>query len=169
MAWKMIEGYKYPYRVSDEGEVERQWQNGKWKKIKPYPYNKRWLVELKLLDGGRKRVPVSELVADAFMGGTPPGMLRVHRNGMQQDNAVENIIFLTRSQSSKRQRPGNCLPVAKLDQMGRVVAIYKSGAEAARKNHISQQAISARCNGRIKDTRRLDGYAYVFANMERRK
>lgn len=167
MRYKSIEGYKYPYRVSDEGDVERQWPNGKWKKLKPYPYNKRWLVELKLPEGGQKRVLVAKLVADAFLGGTPPGALRVHKNGMQQDNAVENIIFLTRSASAKRQRPGNSRPVAKLDEHGDVVELYASGREAARKNHISQAAISARCCGRIKDARRLDGYDYVFADGER--
>lgn len=168
MRYKNIEGYKYPYRVSDEGDVERQWSNGEWKKLKPHRYRRIWRVELKLPEGGQKRVAISKLVVDAFMGGTPPGMIRVHKNGMGQDNAVENIIFLTRTQSAKRRRSGNSIPVMKIDRRGEVVEVYSSGSEAARKNHISQSAISARCRKLIKDARRLDGYDYRFADSERR-
>ena len=107
MRYKSIEGYKYPYRVSDEGDVERQWPNGKWKKLKPYEF---FAVEQHTAAGiaipnhrefcaGLVHQLHGAPVADAFLGGTPPGALRVHKNGMQQDNAVENIIFLTRSAS----------------------------------------------------------------------
>lgn len=170
MAWKLIEGdWRYPYRVSDQGEVQKQLPSGQWRTLKPYPYFKQWRVELRTQDGGRRRELVSKLVVDAFMGGTPPGLLRVHKNGMQQDNAVENIIFLPRSAAAGRQRPGNSRPVLKVDQAGEIVAVYRSGAEAARANFTSQSAISSHCRGRVKDVYRLDGCRYVYEDDYYRK
>ncbi len=165
--WKELEGYKYPYRVSDEGEVQKQLKNGKWVTLKPYPYSGQYRVQLWLPDGSWKRVQVSKLVVDAFLGGTPPGMLRVHKNGMKRDNAVENITFKSLSDAAKGNRPGNSLPVAKVDRNGKIVAYYRSGSEAARKNHISQAAISKRCLGLVEDPFRLDGYNYVFADAKK--
>lgn len=168
MRWKLVEGnWKWPYRVSDQGEVQKQLPGGKWMTLKAYPYSGQWRVQMWLADGGWKRVQVSKMVVDAFMGGTPPGMMRVHRNGMLHDNAVENIVFMTRAQSAKTHRPGNSRPVLKVDRDGNVVDIYRSEAEAARVNHISQQAISKRCNGLIEDPYRLDGYNYVFEERTR--
>lgn len=169
MAWKLIEGYKYPYRVSDQGEVQRQAPNGEWRTRKAYPYSGQWRVQLWLPDGSFKRVQVSKLVADAFMGGTPPGMLRVHRNGMKHDNAVENIVFMSRAKAAKQHRPGNSAPVLKVDKRGKVVAVYRSTSEAAKANHISQSAISKRCLGQIEDPYRLDGYNYIFEEKRRRR
>lgn len=164
MAWKTIEGYFYPYRVSDQGEVQKQRKDGTWKTIQPWAYNGQDRVHMRRLDGTVARPSVSGLVADHFMGGTPPGMMRVHRNGMKSDNAVENIVFRPRGKSGAR--PGNCRPVLKVDKRGRVVDIYSSTAEAARKNHISQQAICKRCLGRIKDPYRLDGYNYIYEDKK---
>lgn len=161
-AWKLIEGYKYPYRVSDQGDVQRQFPNGKWRTLKPYENRKQMRVGMWLPDGTLKRVQVAKLVVDYHMGGTPPGKCRAHKNGMYTDNAVENIVFLTRREVGKSVRPGNSRPVMKVDRDGNVVDIYKSQSEAARKNYISQQAVSRRCNGRCEDPYRLDGYNYIF-------
>jgi hypothetical protein len=163
---KLLEGYKYAYRVSDEGEVQKQLPNGSWQTLKPYPYSGQYRIQLWMPDGTWKRVQVSKLVADSFMGGTPPGMLRVHKNGMKRDNAAENIEFMRRSKAAKLHRPGNSRPVLKVDRSGEVVDIYRSTAEAARKNHISQAAISKRCLGLIEDPYRLDGYNYIYESRQ---
>ena len=57
--------------------------------------------------------------------------------------------------------------VMKVDQAGQVVAIYSSGREAAKKNYISQNAIWARCAGKVKDPYRLDGYDYRYETSRR--
>jgi len=163
MRWKIVEGeWRWPYRVSDQGIVQKQLPNGEWKTLKPYPYSGQWRIQMWKPDGTWKRVQVSKLVADAYMGGTPPGMMRVHRNGMKHDNAVENIVFMSRAKAATRHRPGNSRPVLKVDRDGNVVAIYRSGSEAARANNICQQAINKRCHGLIEDPYRLDGYNYIF-------
>ncbi|MEE1235790.1 MAG: hypothetical protein UHS50_08935 [Bacteroidaceae bacterium] len=170
MAWKLIEGnWRWPYRVSDQGEVQKQLQSGEWFTLKPYLTNNQWWMLLWQDEKTRKRVLVSKLVADAFMGGTPPGMLRIHKNGLPSDNAVENIIFVTPAKAATMRRHGNSRPVLKVDRAGNVVAIYRSGSEAARANHISQQAICKRCNGLVEDPYRLDGYNYIYEDARKRK
>lgn len=163
MAWKLIAGtWRWPYRVSDQGVVQKQLPDGTWQTIKAYPYSGQWRIQLWVDEKSWKRIQVSKLVVDAFLGGTPHGMLRVHKNGMKHDNAVENIIFMPRSKAATRHRPGNSRPVAKVDRKGNVIAIYRSESEAARANHISQQAIAKRCKGKIADPYRLDGFNYIF-------
>jgi hypothetical protein len=163
MRWKLIPGeWRWPYRVNDQGVVQRQHPDGAWKTLKPYPYQNQYRVEMHQPDNTIKRVQVAKLVVDAFMGGTPPGMVRFHKNGLKQDNAVENIIFLTQSKAAKMQRPGNSRPVLKLDRAGEVVDMYPSISAAARANHISYAAMGKRCLGLIQDPYRLDGYNYVF-------
>lgn len=168
MAWKLIEGYKYPYRISDQGEIQK-WDGKRWRTLKPYCYNRQPRIHLWLPDGTWKRVLISKLVADAFLGGTPPGMCRAHRNGMVKDNAAENIVFKTRAEAAVMRRPGNSRPVLKVDRAGNVVAIYQSTAEAARANHISQAAIGKRCLGLIADPYRLDGFNYVYEEKRKKK
>lgn len=163
MTWAPIKGYKYPYQVSDQGEVQKQFPNGKWKPVKPYDFGGGQMkVWMRLPDDKRIKVEVSKLVVDAFMGGTPAGKMRAHKNGLKADNAVENIIFLSRPQVAKRHRPGNSLPVLKIDRDGDVVAIYSSGAEAARKNFISQTYMSKLCRGKVEDPYAMDGFKYVY-------
>ena len=170
MAWKRIEGtWRWPYRVSDQGEIQKQLPSGEWRALKPYPYRGQFRIQLWVDEKTWKRVQVSKLVADHFMGGTPPGMRRVHRNGSMRDNAAENIIFLPPAEAATRQRPGNSRPVLKVDRAGEVVAIYPSTMEAARANHISQAAIGKRCLGLIEDPYRLDGYNYIYEEKKRRK
>lgn len=169
MSWKLIEGYRWPYRVSDQGEVQKQLPSGEWKTLKPYPYSGKWRVQMWLDEKNWKRVQVPKLVADAFMGGTPPGMCRVHKNGLKHDNAVENIVFMPRAKAGTMHRPGNSRPVLKVDRSGNVVAVYQSTVEAARENHISQQAICKRCLGLIDYPYRLDGYNYIYEERTRRK
>lgn len=166
--WKPIKGYRYLYRVSDQGEVQRQYPDGRWKTLKPYMNNNQARVGLWRIDGTKQRAQVSGLVADAFMGGTPPGMLRVHRNGMKWDNAVENIVFMSRTKAAKLRRPGNSRPVLKKDKLGRVVAVYSSCSEAARANFISQTYMSKLCLGQVENPYRIDGYRYTYEEKRRK-
>lgn len=169
MRLSLIHGYRFLYRVSDQGVVQKQLPSGEWRTIKAYPYSGQWRVHLWLDEKAWKRVQVSKLVADAFMGGTPDGMLRVHKNGMLSDNSVENIKFMSREEAATTHRPWNSRPVVKLDSNGDVVEFYPSQSAAARANHISQAAISKRCLCLVDDPRRLDGFDYIFEENLNRK
>lgn len=165
--WKSIDGYRYPYRVSDQGEVQKLLENGTWRTLKQWSNRGAMTVDLRRTDGGTDRPFVSKLVADYFMGGTPPGMMRVHRNGLKADNSVQNIVFRPRGKSGAR--PGNCRPVMKIAPDGEVVAIYRSGSEAARENFISQTYMSKLCLGLVKDPFRIDGYNYIYETHSQRR
>ena len=170
MKWKLIDGYRWPYRVSDEGIVERQLDSGRWRRLQPYIAKGRAKVSFQTKDKKQKHIPLARMVAVAFMGGIPPGKVVCLKNGMKMDCAVENIVFKSKTEAPKMGRPGNSAPVAKVDRNGEVVAIYPSQSEAARKNHISQAAIGKRCQGLIEDPYRLDGFNYIFAdNLGRKK
>ena len=162
MEWKEIKGYRYLYRVSDEGEVQKLQDNGKWRTLKPWSYRGQMKVHFRCTDGTVELMPVSGLVADYFMGGTPPGKVRVHKNGMKSDNAKENIVFMTRREVRLGCRAANSKPVLKVDKYGQIVAVYSSTVEAAKANYMSQASVSKRCRKQIKDPYRLDGYNYVF-------
>ena len=162
MEWKMIEGYLYPYRVNDQGVIQKQNPNGKWQTIKAYPYRSSWKVRLRVPDGATKRVSVAKLVTDAFVGKLPDGMLRAHRNGMIQDNAIENIVLMTKTELATRNRPWNCRPVLQIDANDEVVAIYSSATEAAKANYISKAAMSRRCRGEHGRAYELYGYRFEY-------
>lgn len=44
-------------------------------------------------DGVNETVPVHELVAAAFLGPCPEGMVVCHRNGNKLDNSVSNLCY----------------------------------------------------------------------------
>ena len=170
MTWKRVaDEWLYPYRVSDEGVVQKQQTNGKWRTIRGYMYSGLWKIRMKTKDGKTKSVPVSKLVADAFMGGTPPGMRRVHKNGMAQDNAVANLVFMTQSQLAKKCRRWNCYPVLKIDTDGNVVDIYRSASDAAMANYISKAALSRICRGEVKDPYHRYGYNFQYETRPYRR
>lgn len=170
VCWKAIEGYMYPYRVSDQGEVQKQEPNGKWRSLKPSSYRGAWKVHMVTKNGKFKNVAVSKLVVDAFLGGTPKGKCRVHKNGMRQDNAIENLVFMTQSKNAKRTRPWNCRPVVKIDDKGEVVEVYRSATEAAKKNYISHAAMTRMCRGEILKPYQRYGYNFKYEDtLGRRK
>ena len=35
MVWKQIDGYRYAYRISEDGEVQRKMPDGKWIALTP--------------------------------------------------------------------------------------------------------------------------------------
>ena len=91
----------------------------------------------------------------------------IHRNGAKMDCELVNLSFASKQVSGKISSANRRKAVMKVDQAGQVVAIYSSGREAAKKNYISQNAIWARCAGKVKDPYRLDGYDYRYETSRR--
>lgn len=50
--------------------------------------------------------------------------------------------------------------------MGEIVDVYSSAREAAKKNFMSRQTITDRCNGKCKGAFAPDGYAYAWEDSE---
>ena len=166
--WVQIKGYKFPYRINEEGIVQKN-DNGEWITLKPRISTNRATYSMRKADGGRIYVPAVWLMADAFMGGRRPGMNIVHKNGMKSDNCLTNLIFLSKKESGKRTGSNRRRAVEKIAPDGTVIELYRSANEAAKKNFVHRNCISDRCNGKVKKPFLLFGYSFKWEEKRERK
>lgn len=166
--WKQIDGYFWPYRINEEGEVQRLTDSGKWTPIKAFlsrnkshPHG-RLVVNLKKTDGRFQNTLVKKLMVDAFLGGGKPGVCYILKNDMLADCSLNNIAISTPEQVGKKNGGGRRRSIEKVDRDGNVVELYSSITEASRKNYISQKSILIRCQNKIQDPYRLDGFTYRY-------
>lgn len=162
MRYVAIEGYKFPYRIGENGVVE-SCRTGRWEPVAVQAVGHRTaVVRLWGMDGKRISISVVKLMANAFMGGVPEGYGVFHKNRAKLDNELENLEFRPLKScggvTSKK-------PVLKIDRHGNIVEIYRSAKEAAKKNHMSASAMYERCQGKIKNPFRLDGYRYRYEDQ----
>lgn len=161
--YRDIPGYKFKYRVNEEGTVEKLLPDGSWQQLRPYlGARTRACVKMRTKDNRKVSVPLVWLVADAFMHGRRPGLCIVHKNGCKLDCAVNNLQYMTRQECSRLSSGCKRKAVYKLDRDGNVLAVYKSVREAASKNYISETAVWNRCNRKLQDPFKLDGYDYRY-------
>lgn len=167
--WRQVPGFAGQYQVSFLGEVRRVYKSGKTRMMTPYkrqkPKGRSSAFYVKLSDGKwhGKDVAVAHLVAAVWLGGVPEGMVTYHKNGDTKDNRVSNIGFIKRQELGKLTGAlSGCMPVAKINKSGEVVALYPSARQAAKKNHMRDQTILDRCHKRVKKEFALDGFSYRF-------
>lgn len=166
MEWRIIYGYKFLYRISEEGKVEKQDpRTGKWVAIQAYLNNKRSVVHIHVTDTYRRPIAVHSLMDQCFFNGYAKknGLCIMHKNGALMDCGKENLMFLTRRQCALRSsKIARAKRVVKVDKYGNEIEFYKSCKEAAQKNHLSETAIYHRVNNKLKHPFLLDGYNYQF-------
>lgn len=98
-AWKPVLGYETMYDVSDLGRIRtvgRRVGRPEGLILKP-GYNLRGYQQVELIGG--KRHTVHLLVMQAFVGPKPEGMEINHKNGVKDDNRLENLEYVTKSQN----------------------------------------------------------------------
>lgn len=161
MMWKLVEGFGGRYRVSDTGIVQHLSKRGKWQEVKPF-LNYQAKVHMFREDGTRTVRPVARLVAELWMGGIPEGYCVIHRNGSKFDNDVTNLKIVPRGEACQLSAGSKRRSVEKVDKKGNVVAVYRSVTEAAKKNYMTQSAVSGRCLGTVKNPWKYDDYTYRF-------
>lgn len=159
--WKQIEGYKWPYRINEEGEIQKFYQGG-WVDLHPYLHGARAHVKMRTADNRKVDVAVVWLMADAFMGGRREGYAIIHKDGMKLNNALWNLAFVSIQECGKMSAGARRKAVLKIDRDGNVVEIFRSGREAARKEYVAQNCISERCLNLIKNPYELTGYNYQY-------
>lgn len=115
----------------------------------------------------KENANISTLVALAFMGGVPPGMKAIHRNGNITDNRLCNIMLVTNRQHMAMiqrlagpKKPHK--PVLKLDTTLEIVAVYRSTVEAGKTNHYHSSSIADYCNLVPRSVIAADGYIYAW-------
>ena len=166
--WRDVQGFAGLYQVSNLGQIRRVWpKSGKTTILKPYIHrngrsanNRSMRIHLTGLDGRRIERSMLTLVAETFLG-VPEGKYPVHKNGQCADNRAKNIVFMTPQESGRKfgvssQRK----PVVKITLAGEIVDCYSSAVEAAKENYLSYEAVTDRCNGRIKKEYAIDGCTY---------
>jgi len=112
--WRAIEGFN-GYEVSDLGNVRRSELYDPFGRLvyeaKPIArqlsgtsrdkdgnyFSRYWDVSLRIASRTQRHAKVHQLVAVAFIGPRPDGMVTCHNNGDSLDNRVENLRYDTQS------------------------------------------------------------------------
>lgn len=170
--WKDIPGYDGKYQASTEGNIRRTLKSGQFRSMTPYHKkmkgSQRLVVKL-TKDGKAKEEIVLSLIARTFLGPVPDGAVPYHKNGMQSENHINNIAYIPRQELGKLTGYSSRNKiVVKLDSCGQDVEYYRSAREAAKKNFLSRQAITDRCNGKTK-TRTGSGWIRICLGQQRSK
>lgn len=163
MMWKQIDGYLWPYRINEDGEVQKFYKD-KWVELHPYVSGgrARAMVKMRSVDNKKIEVPVVWLMADAFMGGRREGYGIIHKDGMKLNNALWNLEFRPVSKCGLLSCHSKRKSVLKIDKSGNVVEMYRSLAEAAKNEFVDKNCILQRCKNRVKHPYRLTGYNYQY-------
>ena len=96
--WKDIPGYDGKYQASTEGNIRRTLKSGQFRSMTPYHKkmkgSQRLVVKL-TKDGKAKEEIVLSLIARTFLGPVPDGAVPYHKNGMQSENHINNIAYIS--------------------------------------------------------------------------
>lgn len=100
--WKDIPGYEGLYQVSNTGLVRTlRATHGRPVNYVMSPGNNRGYLAIGLtLNGIDKRFSIHRLVMLAFVGDRPDGMVTNHKNGIRDDNRLENLEYVTHRQNT---------------------------------------------------------------------
>lgn len=94
------------YMLGSDGTVWSQWIKGRWRKRRPVwrrlstPPDNAGYPQVNLYhvgedEGGRVHCKVHVIIAEAFLGKRPEGLLIRHLNGNPADNHIENLAYGT--------------------------------------------------------------------------
>lgn len=102
--WLPAHGYEGLYEVSDLGRVRRI-AGGRGARagyiLAPSPDRKGYLGVFLYRDKVGRRVPVHVIVAVAFIGPRPDGLVIRHLNGICTDNRPENMTYGTSTENAQ--------------------------------------------------------------------
>lgn len=165
MAWKELSGYRYPYRISEEGEVQckrtGEWlpvhvvamqTDGKWRKP---------AVQMAVYPKGHKLISISKLMEGVWLPVRKKGQVYVRKNSSTLECSVYNTRLGNYSDMGKKGGGSNRKTVFKVDKYGNVLEVYRSCTEAAKKNFMDKKSVSDRCLGKIKSAME-DGFSFRY-------
>lgn len=152
--WKELEGFRYPYRVSDEGQVQVK-KCEKWTTLKVYsnkskntaiPY-----VNICVFPSGCKKMSITSLMEGVWLPVREKGQRYIHKNGSSLDCSVYNIQIGTLADLNRKNKDKRRKAVEKIDRFGNVLDVYGSVMEAAKNNHFDKKSIEYQCKRKMKN------------------
>lgn len=187
--WKDIKGYEELYQVSNLGRIkslERKKQNHSKLQIvpenikKPHQqfgkYKNEYLVVNLYKNNKSKNMFIHRLVAEAFLDNFDKNLEVNHKDGNKQNNSVENLEMLTRSENikhayevlgRKRNKPllgvvgynnKTSKSVKQYDLNGNFIKEYGSARQASIETGICYSSIKkVRCG----DQKQTGGYIWI--------
>lgn len=167
--WKLIEGYRYPYRINRGAVVQRQLPSGEWRPLKPHFISKKRdnmgcaMLSMAVYPKGMKKVSVTTLMEGRWLPKRKPGQIFRHKNGSRLDCSAWNMELTTQSELARRLNGPGRRPVEKIDRDGNVLEVYRSVSEAARANFVCNACVHRRCSGKIADPFALTGFSFRYS------
>lgn len=166
--WYNIPGYDGMYQVNTEGNI-RSYNNGKHgirkepRLLNIYKGKRGAMCCTLRKDGKRKTVYVSHIMAITFFGGIPKGKYVCHKNHDCTDNCLNNLIFRTKKEHyTERDFCYNRKPVLKIDKKGNIIDVYRSIAEAARKNYMDSDQMGKHVHNMLKNPLKFQDYIFCL-------
>lgn len=108
--WRPVVDWEGYYEVSSHGRVRSlarailaggSVRNRRARILRPRPQRQGYVMICLHRDGARLDVCVHQLVAEAFHGPRPEGLLVCHINDVKTDNRPENLQYGTRSENGR--------------------------------------------------------------------
>lgn len=98
--WRPVVGYEGLYEVSDQGRVRSLPRHGtRGQILKPYVGNRGYPTVNPARDGENRTLPIHRIVAEAFLGPRPEGLVVRHLNGKHNDPRLANLAYGTPRQN----------------------------------------------------------------------
>lgn len=168
--WKDIKGWEGRYQISNNGRVRtlNYKRTGRVQVLTGFTDIRGYKsVHFRIGGAGSKKkyYLIHRLVAELFVPNPENKPFVNHKNGKRDDNRADNLEWVTRSENEKHKiyvlnKKSGALILPKPVRCIETGEIFPSQAEAARKNGVTQGAISLAIYGKTKTSA---GYHWEFA------